>query len=198
MHLSQDKYTEKLVKEFRLEHSKPVPTPMPEGTVSDETSAKFDVSLYSRAIGSLLYLANGTRPDIALPVCKLSQRCKNPNVSDWEHVKYVIKRLNCTKNQGLMYEKKNRGVLCFCDANYANDTKDRKSIGGFVISLAGAPVIWSSKKQRTVSSSTVMAEYLAMYEIAKEVLWLMNFFKEINQEKFIDIPVKIYTDNQGA
>ena len=46
--------------------------------------------------------------------------------------------------------------------------------------------------------STVEAEYLAMTLATKEVLWLQNFLHEIGMDEFLENPVKIGVDNQGA
>ena len=52
----------------------------------------------------------------------------------------------------------------YCDSNLASDAGDRKSTGGFVFTLAGGAIAWSSKKQPIVALSTAEAEYVAACE----------------------------------
>ena len=49
----------------------------------------------------------------------------------------------------------------YCDANFASDTETRRSTTGFVFTLAGGAITWSSKIQPTVAVSTSEAEYMA-------------------------------------
>ncbi len=53
-------------------------------------------------------------------------------------------------------------IRCFVDADHAGDKLTRRSRTGVIIFLNGAPVIWYSKKQNTVESSTFGSEYVAM------------------------------------
>jgi len=84
----------------------------------------------------------------------------------------------------------------FCDVNYAEDPRDRKSTSGFVFILAGGPISWKSKKQRSVSLSTTEAEYYVLGIACQEAAWL----KQIGQELLMSLnkPIHIYSDNTGA
>ena len=86
----------------------------------------------------------------------------------------------------------NTDLNIFCDADWASDSTDRKSVSGYVITIAGGAVSWSSKKQPTVALSTAEAEYID----AKQALWQRSLFKELD----FDIPTTstIFTDNQAA
>jgi hypothetical protein len=84
----------------------------------------------------------------------------------------------------------------FCDADWASDTTDRKSVSGYIISMAGGAVSWSSKKQTSVALSTAEAEYIAATHVAKQVLWQRSLFTELNFE--ISTTSTIFTDNQAA
>jgi hypothetical protein len=47
-----------------------------------------------------------------------------------------------------------KSIQPYCDTDYAMDC-DRKSISGCVFTLAGSPISWNAKKQKTVAQSTV-------------------------------------------
>ena len=85
--------------------------------------------------------------------------------------------------------------LAYSDADWAGDTIDRRSTSGFVIKLFNSAVSWRSQKQPTVSLSSTEAEYIALTETCKEVLWFIGLLKDM----FIDVNIPIvYEDNQSA
>lgn len=53
-------------------------------------------------------------------------------------------------------------------------------------------------KQKTVSSSTAHAEYVAMYKSVTEIQWLSEFLSELGQERFAPKPCVIFADNESA
>jgi hypothetical protein len=90
-------------------------------------------------------------------------------------------------------------VLClhaYSDADFAGDTEDRKSTGGYAIFLGLGAVSWSSKKQTTVALSSTESEYIALSEAAKEIMWMREFLSGMNIE--YEEPTVILEDNQGA
>ena len=58
------------------------------------------------------------------------------------------------------------------------------------------PISWKSQKQRTVSLSTTEAEYMALTEAANNVIYLKEFFAEI-ELRYLP-PITIFNDNLGA
>jgi len=82
------------------------------------------------------------------------------------------------------------------DSNWAQDHGDRRSTSGFVFDVAGSSISWSSKKQATVVTSSVEAEYVASANATKEAIWLRTLLTEL------DFPpitaTMIHADNQGC
>src|SRR6202166_5081447 len=111
-----------------------------------------------------MYLALGTRPDIAFAVNKLAQFTQNPRPIHWTAIKCVFHYLKGTRTHKLTFGGDdnilNTDLNIFCDADWASDTTDRKSISGYMITMAGGAVSWSSKKQTSVALSTAEAEYV--------------------------------------
>jgi hypothetical protein len=60
-------------------------------------------------------------------------------------------------------------INMFCDAAHANDLITRRSTTGIIIFLQGTPIIWYSKRQNTIESSTFGSEFVAM-KIATEMI----------------------------
>ena len=85
---------------------------------------------YSEGIGSVLWPAVVSRPDIAYAVGVLSQFIKNPGQSHWEALKRVITYLNTTKDVWLTFGGGSRSLVeGFSDADWASQ-KDRHSVRG--------------------------------------------------------------------
>jgi hypothetical protein len=70
----------------------------------------------------------------------------------------------------------------YVDADLAGDADSRKSTIRFVYTLGGTTMCWDSKLQRTVSLSTTEAEYVAVTEAEKEMVWLHGFLDELDKK----------------
>ena len=99
-------------------------------------------------------------------------------------------------NLGLRYSPNRRVPVAYADADWGSDAIDRKSYSAHVIILSGSPILWEPKKQKTVALSSAEAEYMAMSECAKEVIYFRNLLKELGFEQLRS--VNIYNDNQEA
>jgi hypothetical protein len=204
MTISQRQYINDLIKKFNLEENKPVATPqlvgeqlLPElGMTAVQIAAQgFD---YRGIVGSLQYLVRGTRPDIANAVRELSKFLSCYNRTHWEAARRVLKYLKGTSTYGLRMDgtSKNVAYEVYTDASFACQTKERKSVTGYVITMAGTSVSWCSSKQGSVSLSTAEAELIALSEGAKESEWLWYLLREMGflQES----PVQVWCDSKAA
>jgi hypothetical protein len=183
--LSQSHYIDSPLKKYRLTKAKPVTTPMDLNVklnaleASHKPEGEVDLKVtygYAQLISSLMYLALGTRPDIAFSVNKLSQYTSDLKPMHWTAIKHIFRYLKYTKTYMLTFRGDNKDIQnininIFCDADWANNTSDRKSISGYVLTMAGGAVAWSLKKQSTIALSTAKAEYVSVTHIAKQVLW---------------------------
>ena len=86
----------------------------------EEEMAEMRLVPYREAIGSLIYLAVMTRPDISYAVGQVSQYCQNPGRVHWNAVKHIIAYLKKTINYGILFYKSQFNTLSgFSDADYA-------------------------------------------------------------------------------
>ncbi|KAJ8895380.1 hypothetical protein PR048_000712 [Dryococelus australis] len=141
-----------------------------------------ETSAIRKAVGSLLYLSTTTKPDIAYAVCKVSQSSCDPTKTDWQDVKHIMLYLKKTQNLKLTFVSTGGHVDLFCEVVFANG-KDRKSVSGYVATLANAPVSWKTrlpKKRDPVATSTTEAEYASMFHAAKEELRLKQIVAELD------------------
>ena len=111
-------------------------------------------------------------------------------------VKHVLRYIKGTRDDGLTFRRETRlDLKLFVDANYANQT-DTLSIGSYVAMLGGGSIAWSSKKQRMVALSTTEAEYIALTEGTKQLVWLRRFLTDLGFDQ--SQPTSIRSDNLGA
>jgi hypothetical protein len=124
-----------------------------------------------------MWVAKGTRADIQYAVGQLSQYCNMPTVRHWNSVLRVLRYLKGTAEYSVLYGRKGTtgpegpqgpGLQGYCDADYAGDIVDRKSVTGHLFTINGGPVTWTSTKQRCVATSTTESEYIALSEACKQ------------------------------
>ena len=146
---------------------------------NDHVSKSTDQVNYQSMVGSLLYIAMGTRPDIAHTVGAVSKFCSNPTEAHKTAVKRVFRYLKKTINLALKYCKDEKSVIGFSDADWGGDPDDRCSTTGNVFLLAGGAVSWLSKKQPVVALSTSEAEYVALSMATQEAAWFQKLFTDL-------------------
>ncbi|GAB6025573.1 hypothetical protein CHUAL_014034 [Chamberlinius hualienensis] len=198
--LTQTKYINDVLDRFGMKDCKPVSTPMDPNhklLLPEKPNAEEMKRLpYQKLIGSLMYLAVSTRPDISYAVSALSQFNCNYTNEHFVAAKRVLRYLKGTPTLGLCYQDGNLKIQGFVDADWAGCQVDRKSYTGFVFSLDNSVISWEAKKQQTVALSSTEAEFVALSEATKEALYLKCLLNEL-----LDIdpgPVDLYNDNQSA
>ena len=201
--LSQEKYIEKLLDRFNVGDAKTRNTPLgthlkfskKQSPQSDEETCYMSRVPYASAVGSLMYAMVSTRPDIAHAVGVVSRFLSNPGKEHWEGVKWILKYLKGTSGMCLCFRRSDLTLQGFSDADLGGDSDTRKSTTGYIFTLGGTAVSWKSKLQNRVALSTTEAEYVAISEAAKEMIWLKNFLSELGKEQE-DAP--LFSDSQSA
>lgn len=204
--LHQRDYAVNALKRFGMENCTPVNSPADKnvilskqldvgssGSQSDEDS---DIS-FRALIGVLMFLMICTRPDIAYIIGKLSQFLDNPSPAHMEAAKRVLRYLKGTLDIGIVLGNAEKDKLvAYGDADFAACIDSRKSTSGVVLVFGCGPVIWSSRKQTTVATSTCDAEFIAAHDAAKELTWARGLLKDLKCEQVA--PTKLMCDNMGA
>ena len=175
---------------------------------------------YRELVGSLMYAASGTRPDIAVAVMALCKYLGDPGAQHWTAAVRVLRYLAGTPDLGLTYCGAGdikpiayfaRGhpvtqsapasqplppLFGFSDSDYAGDPDKRRSVSAYVFQLAGAAISWKCRMQPTVALSSCEAEYMALAMAAQETIWLRTLLSELGFEQLF--PTVIAEDNRGA
>jgi hypothetical protein len=153
-------------------------------------------------VGALLFIASCTRPDVTFAVHILSRFLSKPNTAHWNAAVDVLLYLKGTSEKGIVLGGGGAvEIQGFADSDWAANTDDRTSISGGVIFWGESPVMWLSRKQRMVCTSTAEAETHAVLEVAKEIICVSRFVGElltfVTGLQNLETPT-IFTDNQPA
>jgi hypothetical protein len=150
---------------------------------------------YREAVGSIMYAAIGTCPDVAFAVATLSRFLEKPGRAHWEAVKRVTRYLKGTRDLRLTFGGKNQTLTGYADAD-SSMNEGRHAMSGYAFLIDGGAVSWSSKRQEIIVLPTTEAECVAATHAAKEAIWLRTFISEIFSP--LDGPTTLYSDNQSA
>jgi hypothetical protein len=187
--------------------SKPVSTPMVPGVILLKLKSTPEAAHslpYQSAVGILLYIVLASRPDIAFSVGVLSCHVAVYNKTHWMAVKHLLCYLQGTQGLSIIYECMHNSSTSenslvptrYCNTDWGGNINTCKSVSSFVFTLAGGPVMWSSKLQTTVALSSTKAELNTLTEAAKQAMYMHKFFSplKINNTSIL----AVYNDNQSA
>ena len=199
--LHQKQYILNLLEKYGMTNVKPVATPLDINVKlekDDGVSKPVDAVKYQSMVGSLLYAAIATRPDIAHAVGVVSKFNSKPTEAHLTAVKRIFCYLRGTVDLALKYQNvdKKFNVVGYSDADWANDRDDRHSITGNVFKFANGAISWLSKKQAVVALSTAEAEYIALSSAAQEAIWLKRLLNDLGYKS--EDGIQVLEDNQGA
>ncbi|EGD80067.1 hypothetical protein PTSG_13028 [Salpingoeca rosetta] len=206
--MSQEHYLRNVLESFGMADCKPVGTPLCTGYVdkpADREESLPDVP-FRELLGSLLYAATMTRPDISAAVSILSRRMQHFGMDHWKAAKHLLRYIKGTLSYTIKYAATGDtsngstadGVLsAYSDASFASDVDTRRSRTGFVVFCSTGPVSWNSKLQATVATASADAEYMALAATAQELMFLRQLQEELTGAVLCE-PTLVHTDNQPA
>ena len=206
IYLSQRQYIIDMLDRYGLSNSNSVSTPMDPGLKlstsmapqNDEDVAFMKSVPYINAVGSLMYLAITSRPDIAYSVGVLARFNSNPGPLHWKAVKHLLRYCKGTMDIKLVYGPSNssESFTSYSDADHGGNPDNGRSTGGYLLKIGSGAVSWSSKLQSLVALSTTEAEYIAAVDAGKEIVWMRQFLGELGYPQHN--PSILRMDNQSA
>ena len=180
---------------------------------------------YQQPIGKLIYAFTVCRLDIASSIILLSQHSHAPHQIHYEAAKHVLCYLFATKHHGITYWR-SKPKMCLpidehfgtinneetlasynnisnamtlhgaCNATWASDRKERRSMGGVVLMLAGGAVYYRTNLQPTIAQSSSEAEFTTMADAGKASMYICWILDKL--EKPQEVSTQIIADNQGS
>jgi len=153
---------------------------------------------YQSRVGSLLYLAIMTRPDILYAVSSLSRCTKSPTTVDLHAINRVLLYVIGTKHLGLkLYSDEGVKLYATVDASYACHP-DSKSHTGCTLHIGrmSGSIITLSKKQTVTADSSTVAEFIATHVVTKEIMWARSFLSSVKYPQ--SDPTVLFEDNMST
>ena len=199
--LCQGDYIRKMLQRFRMQDCHDALSPMdPNVRLSNrscEDKPIADRKQYHSMVGSLMYAALGTRPDLSYCVTALSRYNATPLQMHLTAAKRALRYLKRTADHRLSNPRASRLVEGppaevvihgFTDSDWARNELTRKSVGGCIFFAGPSPGVarvpgtnstqasgaihWQSRPQKVVALSTLEAESIAFSDAVREAIWV--------------------------
>ena len=213
MTISQGAYIEKLLHRYTTLDPetpyKPYDTPMSTAAVDrlsllmcPNNPADRDYMLkreYRGLLGSLQYCRH-TRPDILQSLSECAKFQTNPGPRHYQAAMRILFYLHHTRQHRIMWNSSGKKpgepwhLEVFVDADWANDPDCRRSRSGYVIRANGNTLAYGTGLQPKCSSSTPVAEYIALASAVKEVIYIKQLLASLAIP--VATPIQIHEDNR--
>ena len=206
--LSQTRDIDDLLERYGLRDANPISTPMDSNFNTNEVPSTntSPVFAFSSIIGSLLWIARMTRPDITFPVLVLASFTKNFTEQHVIAAKRILRYLkgtrdlcrtiNCVLSHPISYPII-LPIVSMSDSDWGGDLRTRRSHSGGITLLFKSYVCSTCRKQDFVTLSTCEAELVALMEVIKDTLGVLNILHEFGSMTMFTVPrpITIYCDN---
>jgi hypothetical protein len=167
---------------------------------------------YRSVVGMLLYLTTNTRPDLGFCVSQIARFIHGPKKSHATAVKTIIRYLHRTADKGMIVKptgKLNLENYCNCDfagifsVEPGESPVSVKSRTGFIIFLAGCPLVWKSQLQSTIALSIFHSEYNGLSHSMRIMIPLRGLLEtvavlELSAALVSTIHCRVFEDNNSA
>jgi hypothetical protein len=205
--IDQTKYIQDMLDRFGLTECNAARIPADPGQIlsksdnaqTEAEKAGMSNKPYRSLVGSLMYAAWVTRPDVANAVRVLSRYMQEPGERHWLAAKRCLRYLAGSKSIGITYrqsEPEDQRLEGYSDANWAGDLDNARSTTGVAFTLAGGVISYSSKLQATVARSSMESEYMALFEAAQTAEALRNLLQHLGAQQ--TDPTPIHVDNTAC
>nr|GEY78662.1 ribonuclease H-like domain-containing protein [Tanacetum cinerariifolium] len=141
-------------------------------------------------VGLLLKLS----PNWVIQVCL---HMHDPWESHLSALKWILHYVRRTFNYGLqLFSSSTTDLVAYSDVDWAGCPITRRSTSDYCVFLGNNLLSWSSKRQPTLSRSSVDAEYRGVANVVAEICWLRNLLRELHTPLYF--ATLVYCDNVSA
>ncbi|GJU60121.1 ribonuclease H-like domain-containing protein [Tanacetum coccineum] len=194
MFLSQKKYALEILERASMVNCNPSRTPVDtESKLGDTSDTVSDLTLYRSLAGSLQYLTF-TRPNISYVVSQVCLYMHDPREPHFSALKRILRYVRGTLDYSLqLFSYCTIELVAYSDADWIGCPTTRRSTSGYCIFLGNNLLIWSSKRQPTLSRSSAEAKYRGVANAVAETCWLRKLLRELHTP--LSSAMLVYCDN---
>ncbi len=173
--ISQALYVSQILKWFGFEHAAPVDT-LADPNVQLEHSLVDVTSVgpfsYSQAVGCFMCAQIGNKPNISYDINIVAKVNHQPCIMELFAI-FINTSLWGNVPLGLCYYGGlDPNILqAYSYVDFADDLSNKKSRSGFLFSMNGILILWDSRKQTIIASSTTKVEYVVANIVTWKIVW---------------------------
>ena len=197
-----DKITERFLNGRQTAHV-PINPNEPVDLLDCHTETEAPTYPYREAAGSAIWCSVTCRPDISYAIGQLTKVQARPGRKHWQQLKQLLAYLHTTKHYGIEFKSTaSSEIQCHVDASFADEpgqigptapANGRKSTGGHITTLAGAPISWASSTQPIVALSTTESELIEAVRGARDICFLRKLHTTMGKPSAP--PTTLHEDN---
>ena len=181
--IDQYAYLEKVLERFGMTNARSATTPLPQGYYPLFYNGQVDSEVWShfqQVIGSLLYIMLDTWPDITYAVTALSQHTAKPSQEHLDKALYICWYLLGIYFYSLVFDGASwAGLITFTNSDWTSDPNTHHSQTGWIIKIANCIFSWKLQQQQQIAYFSTEAEYIALSDCSKQVVWLWSLLEEL-------------------
>ena len=135
-------YIRSILERFNVSRTSPIPA-FPSVILRAVKEKNIEGVPFREVVGSLMWIADQTRPDIANAVQAVARYSYEPREVHWEVARKILAYLRATAHLGITYHAKSDVVVnveVYVDADYASEDTARRSISDAAVMCCNSPV----------------------------------------------------------
>ena len=210
IHLHMDHYVESVLNEYKafvIKKLRPKTLPIQPNyqltseipTIDNKGDKDPRKTFFRSFVMKLQFVATWVRFDISFTAGQLASHAANPGPSHWAALHHLMEYLDNYPSFKLVYRQgppTGHELDAFADSDWGTDVETRKSISGQITRFNGTPISWRSKKQQSVALSSAEAEYMAVSDFSKEIIYMRQLLRNMGFTQ--DGPTTVYEDNTAC
>ena len=200
--LTMENYQQEIVNDYERVTGKKVKsaaTPgFPGQSLSKNEGDEVDKENYRKILGKLMWFTRKLMPECGNAIRELAMYMDNPGDEHWKAMGRMISYIGKEKVVELhLMKPRDLKIYSYVDSNFATNKETRKSVSGYIVTIGGCLVNWTSKTQPSVTLSSTEAEYVAASMCACEIKFMQMLMEELMPYAQLR-PATLFEDNTGA
>jgi hypothetical protein len=193
--------TELLLEKYGLADAHPLKYPLSKDTTLRLPEEPLIDDRFRQLYGELSYLARATRPDIKTALSKLGKFSAKHDHTHMNALLGVLRYLKGTQHipftigKGIGGANGSVRLSVMVDASHNDCLDTARSTSGHLLFLNGSPVMFESKRQESVATSTAEAEIMALSAAVEDLLFLHQLLGSFDT---VELPMVVYEDNHAC